>query len=377
MVGYEKRYDQRFLLLPRWPRIAGNRTRFSIPAAMASDRGTGPGVLFAIDKGVQQLISSLSETGARLGRVRDVDIHRLGYLVDRLLESLHHNLPEAERLLYSWADTIFAPKVVLRQYLMALGLEMTLFIYHLCYRLGARLVNRMTVKGRQISETRRRMAKAKNYYEWLKCAERMDELEGKNRWREVPESTLYNHRMLQEKINQFNNMMQNGDVFQLMFVLRGGISRNQFGLLNEGLYQHAYSGTKKIVERYLEVVVKALNFVCDVNPSLDNISADVKLAFFNETRHAFGRTALLLSGGAGLGFYHVGFVKALFDQGILPRVLSGASAGSIISSMIGVRTDDELYAMFTDGIARLDFFKLYKRRTKAAAAATATSGAGC
>lgn len=64
----------------------------------------------------------------------------------------------------------------------------------------------------------------------------------------------------------------------------------------------------------------------------------------------------------GLGFYHVGFVKALFDQGILPRVLSGASAGSIISSMIGVRTDDELYSMFTDGIARLDFFKLYKRR---------------
>ena len=109
--------------------------------------------------------------------------------------------------------------------------------------------------------------------------------------------------------------------------------------------------------------MKALNFVCDVNPSMDHIGTDVKLAFFNEARHSFGRTALLLSGGAGLGFYHVGFVKALFDQGILPRVLSGASAGSIISSMIGVRTDDELYAMFTDGIARLDFFKLYKRRS--------------
>ena len=38
------------------------------------------------------------------------------------------------------------------------------------------------------------MAKAKNYYEWLKCAERMDELEGKNKWREVPECNLYNHR---------------------------------------------------------------------------------------------------------------------------------------------------------------------------------------
>ena len=48
-----------------------------------------------------------------------------------------------------------------------------------------------------------------------------------------------------------------------------------------------------------QVVVKALNFVCDVNPALDHIPVDTKLAFFNEMRHAYGRTALLLSGGAG------------------------------------------------------------------------------
>ena len=51
---------------------------------------------------------------------------------------------------------------------------------------------------------------------------------------------------------------------------------------------------------YLQVVVKALNFVCDVNPHIDHIGADTKLAFFNETRHSYGRTALLLSGGAGM-----------------------------------------------------------------------------
>jgi hypothetical protein len=48
-----------------------------------------------------------------------------------------------------------------------------------------------------------------------------------------------------------------------------------------------------------QVVVKSLNFVCDVNPSMDHIATDTKLAFFNEARHAYGRTALLLSGGAG------------------------------------------------------------------------------
>jgi TAG lipase / steryl ester hydrolase / phospholipase A2 / LPA acyltransferase len=104
---------------------------------------------------------------------------------------------------------------------------------------------------------------------------------------------------MQERINQINNMMQNGDMFQLMFFLRGGLSRNQFGLLNEGLYSHAYSGTKKLLDRYLETCVKALNYVADMPSHKDMIGPDTKLAFFNETRHAYGRTALLLSGGAG------------------------------------------------------------------------------
>ena len=49
----------------------------------------------------------------------------------------------------------------------------------------------------------------------------------------------------------------------------------------------------------------------------------------------------MLSGGAALGFYHVGVVKALLNNGLLPRVLSGASAGSIVCAMVGTRTDEE------------------------------------
>ena len=62
---------------------------------------------------------------------------------------------------------------------------------------------------------------------------------------------------------------------------------------------------------------------------------DAKLAFFNETRHAYGRSALLLSGGAYLGFYHVGLVDVLFKDGVLPRVISGSSAGSLICGILG------------------------------------------
>lgn len=65
------------------------------------------------------------------------------------------------------------------------------------------------------------------------------------------------------------------------------------------------------------------------------IPTDAKLAFFNETRHAYGRTALLLSGGAALGYYHSGLTEELLKSGLLPRVASGASAGSLLVSMLG------------------------------------------
>jgi TAG lipase/steryl ester hydrolase/phospholipase A2/LPA acyltransferase len=47
--------------------------------------------------------------------------------------------------------------------------------------------------------------------------------------------------------------------------------------------------------------------VCDSDS--EELSLEEKLSFMHETRHAFGRTALLLSGGASLGAFHVGVVK--------------------------------------------------------------------
>ena len=57
----------------------------------------------------------------------------------------------------------------------------------------------------------------------------------------------------------------------------------------------------------------------------------------------------MFPGGAALGFYHVGVVKALMENGLLPRVISGASAGSVLAAMVGTRTDEE---------CQLDLFNL-------------------
>jgi TAG lipase/steryl ester hydrolase/phospholipase A2/LPA acyltransferase len=59
-------------------------------------------------------------------------------------------------------------------------------------------------------------------------------------------------------------------------------------------------------------------------------------------RQAFGRSALLLSGGATFGMNHIGVLKALFDAKLLPRIISGASAGSIVCAVLCTRTDEEI-----------------------------------
>lgn len=111
-------------------------------------------------------------------------------------------------------------------------------------------------------------------------------------------------------------------------------------------------GTKDIIEEYLDTIVQSMNTVLRATgfdeESKEELSIDNKLAFFSETRHAFGRSALLLSGGGALGFYHSGVIKALAEQNLLPNVIAGSSAGSIVAGTIGVRTEEEIAEFFSD-----------------------------
>ena len=40
--------------------------------------------------------------------------------------------------------------------------------------------------------------------------------------------------------------------------------------------------------------------------------------------------------------YHIGVIKGLFYAGLLPRVVAGSSAGSIIAAFVGTNTDEEV-----------------------------------
>lgn len=240
-----------------------------------------------------------------------------------------------EKLFFDMLDAAFAPKQIMRQIIMIGFMQALLLVINAGYRVGKDVANMLTERGRKERKLTEWLSRAANYSEWKTIATMLDELNGHDIWRKTDKCPLYDVDMIKKRIKSTTDMVNRGDVFDLMFRLRGGMSRDQFGMQHEGLYSKAMAGTKLIVEKYHESMSAALNFICDSPISEEEIPTDAKLAFFNETRHAFGRTALLLSGGAFLGYYHLGVVKALFQEGLLPRVISGASAGSIMTAIIG------------------------------------------
>lgn len=42
------------------------------------------------------------------------------------------------------------------------------------------------------------------------------------------------------------------------------------------------------------------------------------------------------------GLSHLGVVKALNGQGLLPRIISGTAIGALIAALVCIHTDDEL-----------------------------------
>ena len=76
--------------------------------------------------------------------------------------------------------------------------------------------------------------------------------------------------------------------------------------------------------------------------SLPSFHKEKVIAFLKRARAAYGRTALCLSGGAMMGLYHFGIVKALLEMGSLPNIISGTSAGSVVGAIVCTRTDEEI-----------------------------------
>lgn len=198
------------------------------------------------------------------------------------------------------------------------------------------------------------MDNATTYDEWLQAAQKLDTIEGHDRWKLQDESDLYDANLIRQRLADMRRLEAENDIEGIMFHLRSGMVRGLGGIGNPRLHTHAYVGTKRLIEEYTEQVMKLLKMLHDAPE--EELPLERKLAFFAESRHALGKTGLLLSGGASLGMFHFGVLKALHEHHLLPRVISGSSAGSIVAALVGTRTQDQMDELFVPGTIDLTFF---------------------
>ncbi|CAG8496470.1 17018_t:CDS:10 [Cetraspora pellucida] len=196
-------------------------------------------------------------------------------------------------------------------------------VFYWVYRVSSPLLRRLRHQKTPEEQIRDELAVAKNYEEWFDKAQEMDEL---------------GHLKLVRDKN---------DISSMIYMLRTGLLRNLGGLNDPRLFSQSYLGTKKLIEDYTEEVATQLEYINQSDFS--DISHTSKLDFFNDTRQSFGCSALFLYGGASFGLYHLGVVKALHENGLLPRVICGSAVGAFIAALVCVHTDEELPKIFQPG----------------------------
>lgn len=206
-----------------------------------------------------------------------------------------------------------------------------------------------------IASRLRDLDQAQDYASWREISLELDTLEGADAWKQDDTSDDYDHLLIKERLAEMRALRKNGDVRQLVFNLYEGLHGNLGNITSLSLYSVARVGTKQLIEQYTEEVARCLDYLCAGD--FPDFPEDEKIVFFKRTGTVFGRSALMLSGGATLGMFHLGVIKALNEHRLLPKVISGSSAGSIIAGIVGTRDDQQLQQIFAPGGLNLRAFQ--------------------
>ena len=189
-----------------------------------------------------------------------------------------------------------------------------------------------------------RPGRFQSYEDWKRWALKEDERTGADRWKDEETSNLYDYQVIRRRYEELVDVRSREDPGQLLYYLNEGLHGNMAGMGAPALYAKARFGTKALISDYVDELVKALDDLAGLDDS--QISPAEKLAYFRRAQDCFGRSALMLSGAGSLGPFHVGVTKALIEQELLPDVISGASAGSVVTAILGTHTNEELREKF-------------------------------
>ncbi|EYE91469.1 patatin-like phospholipase domain-containing protein [Aspergillus ruber CBS 135680] len=218
----------------------------------------------------------------------------------------------------------------------------------------------ITWRGKR-QRLRHELSTKANYADWLKAAQALDAHLGNARWKEVDEYAYYDHLTINKVVAQLKKSrkeaeweMHNGKtstgesaIEELCILLEACVKNNFSGVENPRLYSETYSGTKDLVQEYVDEVNACIKLVEDSQ----QVTSDEKYQHFKHLNTNLGRTALCLSGGATFAYYHFGVVKALLENGVLPEIITGTSGGALVAGLVATRTDEELKQLLVPALA--------------------------
>lgn len=194
-----------------------------------------------------------------------------------------------------------------------------------------------------ISKPSSKLLEALNYPEYVAKAKKLDLKLGFDQWKKESEYYYYDYKTISKTLR---NLRAETDIDKLMVILHNCVKSNFAGIENELLYLQTYFGTKNLIEVFNRQIIESLGVVLKAQiPLLE------KYKFFKSVNKNYGRTALCLSGGATFAYTHLGIIKALVENDLLPSIISGTSGGGLIAALASIRTNEELKQMIIPELA--------------------------
>jgi TAG lipase/steryl ester hydrolase/phospholipase A2/LPA acyltransferase len=187
---------------------------------------------------------------------------------------------------------------------------------------------------------------AATYAEWKALAQLEDASSGADRWKVEDASPHYDYKVIRYRYDELVAVRESRNLARLLYYLNEGLHGNMGGMGSPQLYTRARFGTKDLITRYVHEVGLALGEL--VAAPDEQLSRDEKRAYLTRAQACYGRSALMLSGAGSLGPFHLGVLKTLLEQDVLPSVISGASAGSAMAAIVATRSREDSLSLLGD-----------------------------
>ena len=107
-------------------------------------------------------------------------------------------------------------------------------------------------------EIRQKMLNVKSAQEWEDYAKLLDQLEGLNEWKLRPESKFYDYRRIESRLLMMKQLRKSGNIKTLVHCLRQDLMKNIGTISDPQLYTQCHYGTKRLIEKYHNEVIKCI-----------------------------------------------------------------------------------------------------------------------